>query len=59
MSEIKGQLLGIILLLTIFATVSVGIATVFATTRDAMVEKSENVADAAEQVLTVNDDNSL
>ena len=43
MSEIKGQLLGIIMVLLIFGTVSGVVAGVFATLKNTIASKSENM----------------
>lgn len=58
MSEIKGQLLGIILLLIVFASVSVGIASVFNTAKTTMTEKATQVVDDTETLLSVEDNQS-
>ena len=44
MSEIKGQLVGIILVLSIFATVSIAAATIFTNMTDKVEEKVSSVA---------------
>lgn len=44
MSEIKGQLLGIILVLAIFGAVSAGLAAVFAKTSDSIATQVETIA---------------
>ena len=51
MSEIKGQLLGIILVLMIFAVTSGVIATVFKKAGDSITLKSEHTFDGASSVL--------
>ena len=48
MSEIKGQLLGIILVLIVFGAISVTMATVFKSTAGQVAERSTNLGDAAE-----------
>ena len=45
MSEIKGQLLGIILVLSIFLTVSVAVTTIFATMTDSVESKVSEVVE--------------
>jgi len=55
MSEIKGQLLGIIMVLAIFGAISVSLATVFKTQSTVITEKAENVSGDAETVLTAKD----
>lgn len=54
MSEIKGQLLGIILTVMVFAAISVTIAALYKGTANQVTERSENVADAVDTVLTNN-----
>ncbi len=51
MSEIKGQLLGIILTLMVFAAVSVTIATVYNQTASKVTEHAQNVEQGASQEL--------
>lgn len=51
MSEIKGQLLGIIMVLVIFGAVSVTIATLFSTSNEKIVEKSTNLTKPFEDEL--------
>ena len=45
MSEIKGQLLGILLVLVVFGAVSATLAGVFTKTANQISEKSENAAE--------------
>lgn len=45
MSEIKGQLLGIILVLSIFLTVSVAVGTIFSTMTDSVESKVSEVVE--------------
>lgn len=52
MSEIKGQLLGIILVLMVFGAVSVGLATVFKKTTDTVVEKANTITDGIDTALS-------
>ena len=52
MSEIKGQLLGIILVLVIFGGVSIALANVFKNTADQVAEKSEDLGKDAGQIVT-------
>ena len=52
MSEIKGQLLGIILVLVIFGTVSVAVAQIFKESKDKMNEQATDIVDGAEDALT-------
>lgn len=59
MTEIKGQLLGLILLLTIFGAVSVGIAAIFANSRDTVTQKAENINSEAEKTLSVSDPDGI
>lgn len=54
MSEIKGQLLGIVMVLIIFGSVSAAVATVFAKTRDSITAKANNLTDNFEDLLTAN-----
>lgn len=49
MSEIKGQLLGILLVLVIFGSVSVALAGVFKTMSDKITEKAGSPETAAEE----------
>ena len=51
MSEIKGQLLGIILVLMIFAAVSGVVALVFKNAGDTITEKAEHTFDDADSTL--------
>ena len=55
MSEIKGQLLGIILVLMIFAVVSGVIASVFKSASDNITLKAEHTFDGASSVLNYTD----
>lgn len=55
MSEIKGQILGIVLVLVIFGAVSAAIATVFNTTTSAVTEKSKTIVSDTEGLLTVSE----
>lgn len=52
MSEIKGQLLGIILTLMVFAAVSVTIAAVYRSSADKVTEKANNIENGAQAELT-------
>ena len=52
MSEIKGQLLGIILVLVIFGTVSVAVAQVFKSSKEKMVTQAGSVTEAAEETIS-------
>lgn len=52
MSEIKGQLLGIILTLMVFAAVSVTIAAVYRTSANKVSEKANNIENGAQTELT-------
>lgn len=55
MSEIKGQLLGIILVLVVFGAISVAMASVYKATGEQIVEKATNPAGAAEtEISTLN-----
>lgn len=51
MSEIKGQLLGIILVLSIFATVSVAIGTAFSKMTTTVGNKVDSITSAATNVF--------
>ena len=51
MSEIKGQLLGIILVLVVFGAISVTMATVFKKTGQQVAQKAENPGAAAETAI--------
>ena len=51
MSEIKGQLLGIILTLMVFAAVSVTIAAVYKTTAGKVTQKANNIENGAQTEL--------
>lgn len=51
MSEIKGQLLGIVLVLVIFGAISVTLATVFKSTASSISRKADDPAANAESVL--------
>ena len=51
MSEIKGQLLGIILTLMVFAAVSVTIAAVYKNAADKVTEKANNIENGAQTEL--------
>ncbi len=51
MSEIKGQLLGIILVLVVFGAISVTMATVFKKTGAEIAEKADDPAADAETVI--------
>ena len=51
MSEIKGQLLGIIMVLIIFGAVSGTIAGVFLNSRETITEKSTNMTSGVETTL--------
>lgn len=44
MSEIKGQLLGIVLVLTIFGIVAIAMSNAFETSADTIQERIENIA---------------
>ena len=52
MSEIKGQLLGIILVLVIFGGISLAMASVFSKTADQVAERSEDLGKDAEVIVT-------
>ena len=52
MSEIKGQLLGIILVLVVFGAISVTMATVFKSTASSISSKAEDPGANAETVLS-------
>ena len=54
MSEIKGQLLGIILTLMVFAAVSVTVALVYKQSAAKVTERSVNIDDAIDTALTAN-----
>lgn len=54
MSEIKGQLLGIILTLMVFAAVSVTVAAVYKQSAGKVTQRSENIEDAIDTELTAN-----
>ena len=54
MSEIKGQLLGILLVLIVFGAVSVSMATVFSSTAAQIAEKSEDLEDTVNDAFTNN-----
>ena len=54
MSEIKGQLLGIILTLMVFAAVSVTIAAVYKTTAGKVTQKASNIENGAQTELNGN-----
>ena len=54
MSEIKGQLLGIILTLMVFAAVSVTIAAVYKTTAGKVTQKANNIENGAQTELNSN-----
>lgn len=54
MSEIKGQLLGIILTLMVFAAVSVTVAAVYKQSASKVTQRSENIEDAIDTELTAN-----
>lgn len=58
MSEIKGQLLGIILTLMVFAAVSVTIAAVYKSTADKVTEKANNIENGAQTELDTTNPNS-
>ena len=51
MSEIKGQLLGIVMVLIIFGAVSGPIAGIFYTTREKITEKSTDMTTGVENTL--------
>ena len=52
MSEIKGQLLGIILTLMVFAAVSVTIAAVYKSSAKSVTQRSEGIEDSIDTELT-------
>lgn len=52
MAEIKGQLLGIILTLMVFAAVSITVAAVYRASADKVTDRSVNIEDAVETELT-------
>ena len=54
MSEIKGQLLGIILTLMVFAAVSVTIAAVYKSTAGKVTQKANNIENGAQTELQSN-----
>ena len=54
MSEIKGQLLGIILTLMVFAAVSVTIAAVYKTTAGKVTSKASNIENGVQTELSGN-----
>ena len=54
MSEIKGQLLGIILTLMVFAAVSVTIAAVYKRSASSVTQRSEGIEDSIDTELTSN-----
>ena len=58
MSEIKGQLLGIILTLMVFAAVSVTIAAVYKSTAGKVTEKADNIENGAQTQLDSTNPNS-
>ena len=51
MSEIKGQLLGIIMVLVIFGVVSAAVAQIFADSKSKMTTEAGSVTTAAETTL--------
>ena len=51
MSEIKGQLLGVILVLVIFGSVSVAIAQIFKNSATKMTTEANNITQEAEETL--------
>ena len=55
MSEIKGQLLGIILVLAIFGVVGAALKSVFNNMKDKVVESVETVSSDLGKTLTFND----
>ncbi|MBO7614353.1 MAG: hypothetical protein J6T15_01430 [Bacilli bacterium] len=54
MSEIKGQLLGIILVLAIFGIVGAALKSAFTNMKDTVVEQVENVSTSVGTMLTYN-----
>ena len=54
MSEIKGQLLGIIMVLVIFAAISVTVGTIFANMEDSIFEKSTDLTKPMEDSFASN-----
>ena len=56
MSEIKGQLLGIILVLVIFGSVSAVIASLFNATKDEIATRTETIVSDTTDLMTVNGD---
>ena len=55
MSEIKGQLLGIILVLTIFGVVGAALKTAFTNMKDKVVESVETISSEVGKTLSFND----
>lgn len=51
MSELKGQLLGIIMVLVIFGTVSVAVAQIFKTSKEKITTEATNITKDAEDTL--------
>ena len=54
MSELKGQLLGIIMVLVIFGSVSVAVAQIFKTSRDKINTEATNITEDVEDTLNSN-----
>lgn len=54
MSEIKGQLLGLVLVLLIFGAVSLSVAAVFRDSADKVTENYDGITSGATDVLSVN-----
>ena len=52
MSEIKGQLLGIILVLVIFGSVSVAVAQIFKNSKTKMTSEASEITSGAEATLS-------
>ena len=60
MSEIKGQLLGIFLVLIVFASVSLVVSGIFKSTTDKITEKTEStIENAGQEVTSEEDDDNM
>lgn len=59
MSELKGQLLGIVMVIIVFGAVSTAIATLFYNSRDKIVENSATLTKDAEDVLALQSYNDV
>ena len=55
MSEIKGQLLGIVLVIMIFAVVSTTIASIFVDTKDTIAFRAQYATQGSEEILEYTD----